>query len=159
MLRGIVPFLVFLVLVAGLVVLFGLGASLESTNAGASRVGGAVRYGVSNCMVGNISVSVFAVYNSGVLDVFYTVTPPSACYSVVHVGVKPLRLGDETVLGMTIKYSAYSGQFCSQSFAPPMSGTYSVFLKTPPRKIMVIVTSINQLNETMSTRCLLVPSG
>ena len=157
--RGIVPLLVFLILVAGLVVFFGLGASLKSASAGASRAGSVVRYGVSNCIVGNISISVFAVYNSGELDVFYTVTPQNACYSVVHIGVKPLRLSDETVLNMTIRYSVSRGPFCGQTLVSPMSGTYSVFPNTPPRKITVIVTSINQLNEATSTRCLLVPSG
>ena len=135
--------LVFLILVAGLVVFFGLGASLKSASAGASRAGSVVRYGVSNCIVGNISISVFAVYNSGELDVFYTVTPQNACYSVVHIGVRPLRLSDETVLNMTIRYSVSRGPFCGQALVPPMSGTYSVFPNTPPRKITVIVTSIN----------------
>ena len=127
-----------MILVAGLVVFFGLGASLESSSIGASRAGSTVRYGASNCMVGNISVSVSAAYNSGELDVFYTVTPQNACYSAVYIGARPLRLGDETVLNTAIRYSVGRGQFCGPTLAPPMSGTYSVFPNTPPRKITVI---------------------
>lgn len=156
LLRGVVPLLVVLLLVAGLVVFLGLGASLKSSGIGTS---GAVRYGVSSCSVGNISVSVFAVHSGSELDVFYTVTPPSACYSVTHIDVKPVRLGGETVLRMTIEYSLHVGQLCSQAPTPPISGTYTVYSGTPPRKITVIVTSVSQLNETTSTECTLTPSG
>ena len=156
MLRGIVPLLVVLFLVAGLVVFLGLGVSLGSSGAGS---GGVVRYGVASCSLGNVSVSVFAVYNRGELDVFYTVTPLDTCYSVVHVGVKPVRLGEETVLDMVLKYSFSAGWSCGQVPAPPMSGTYSVFLRAPPRKITVMVTGVSQSNGVTSTECVLVPSG